>query len=66
MDEFPRPWRIEEKASAFNIVDSSDQALATVYFREPANTARAAKALTRDQAAAVADFFLGAAAPSAR
>jgi hypothetical protein len=35
---FPRPWRYEERASAFVVLDANGQTLAHVYFRD-ANTA---------------------------
>ena len=54
MRRFPRPWRCEERASAFVVMDASGQPLAYVYFRDDPNTARAAGALSRDEARRIA------------
>jgi hypothetical protein len=51
---FPAPWKIEQSGGgAFKVVDATGQALAYVYYREPA-AADIAKVLTEDEARRIA------------
>jgi hypothetical protein len=55
---FPAPWSVEEYNNAcFIVKDSSEQALAYVYFEEESGRRAAANLLTKDEARRLAVNF---------
>jgi hypothetical protein len=54
---FPPPWRVVEHPESFWVQDASGQTVGWFYFRHNEETARQAKALTRDEARRMAANF---------
>jgi hypothetical protein len=54
MRRFPPPWRVEQIAEGFKVLDANGQALVYFYARETREQADIAKVLTFDEAWRVA------------